>query len=132
MSLSDKTIKKLTSKMNFRWKNVNELPKLGKLILVESFFDEGICEFIEVCGEHVEVVKVKSKYHPKINTVPDDIFKYRFFVGYLSKSNENKLIFTSSDILEVFYNEGKVLGKTFIFDKMHIRRWVYIEDIINL
>ena len=116
--MKSKMINYLAQSITFHWHNMEEEPKLGKLILVKT---------TDQVNEEFQVEKFKCK--------PLDLNSYSFSIGFLDKSNSSEskvfgdVMFVAKDYMFQPYEREE---KRSPFLPMFFEKWIYISDILNL
>lgn len=127
--MNSNEINSLASHIVARWHNSNEEPRLGELLLVELVYDM------------MDDVKNHQDKNGNFYTfIPGNMNKSRnFSIGYVEKERKprknNGSIFDNSKIfiVEDYGITPSDFGKyKFPFSSLTIKRWIYINEIIDL
>ena len=127
--MNSKTINSLTSHITARWRNSNEEPRLGELILVELVYD--ILEY--------DWSNHQDKNGNFYTFIPGNTNKNRnFSIGYVEKDRKSRKhknsIFDNSRtfIVKDYGISSSDFGKyKFPYSPLTIKRWIYINEILD-
>ena len=128
--MNSKTINSLASHITARWRNsTNEEPRLGELLLVELVYD-----MINDISEH------QDKNGNFYTFIPDNTNNTKTFsIGYVEKEknwkkNNGSVLYDSKTFIVRDYGiSTSELGKhKFPFSPLTVKRWIYINEILDL
>lgn len=120
--MNSKTINSLASHITARWRNSNEEPRLGELILVELVYD--IKEY--------DWSNHQDKNGNFYTFIPGNENKSRnFSIGYVEKDRKSRK-HSKTFIVKDYGILSSDFGKyKFPYSPLTIKRWIYINEILD-
>lgn len=125
--MNTSSIKSLTSHMVAHWRNMNEEPRLGELILVELVYLDSSDLTKDENGNFYTFIPENMKMKGKT-----------FSIGYVEKERTIKKCKNTIKNAKTFIVKDYGISSPesekykFPFSPLTVKRWIYIDEILNL